>query len=269
MHQGFANYLAERGRADRTITEYVRVINRTDRWIRERHGVPIEAARPIHIAEYCRTLPESWSTRKQVRTALSHWQTWIGHPSDLAGAVRVPRKPKMRCRAPEDDQTAVLEQAAFDAGRRGLSVLLGLYLGMRCAEIAAASWSGYDGSHFAWRRVKGGDEARLPVHPRLAVALDSTERWGPYLFPSARRPHVAPGTIWSWVKRIGDECGVEVSTHQLRHASINRVVEAEGIRVGQEWAGHRSPEITAGYSRVAENQMTQAMGALRWGGDAA
>lgn len=265
-HEPFAQHLEGQGRAPRTVTEYVRVIGRADRWIREHHGQPLQAATAAHVHAWSETLVYSWATRKQARTALKHWQAFAQHPHDLADAVRVPRKPKMRCRAPEDDQTALLEAAAHDAGRRGLAVLLGLYLGMRCVEIAGAMWTGYDGTYFSWQRAKTGDEAKLPVHPRLAEALDRTEQWGPFLFPSARRPHVAPGTVWQWVRDIGDSCGVQVSTHQLRHASITRIVDAEGIRVGQEWAGHRDPEVTAGYSRVPETRMQTAMQQLAWNG---
>jgi integrase len=264
-HHAFRMHLLGQGRAERTATEYVRVIRRADLWLRDHHGHPLEATTPPHVRGWADQLPPSWSTRKQARTALGHWQTWAHHPYDLAGAVRVPRKPKMRPRALEDADAVKLELAAHQAGRRGLAVLLGLYLGMRCAEIAAATWTGWDGTYYEWQRVKTGDLARLPVHPRLAAALDREERWGPFLFPSgisATRPHVAPQTVWEWVRNIGVSCGVDVSTHQLRHTSISRVVETMGLRVGQEWAGHRDPEVTAGYSRVKDRQLTEAMASL-------
>jgi integrase len=42
--------------------------------------------------------------------------------------------------------------------------------------------------------------------------------------PGRGRVHVAPVTIWEWVRDIGLSCGVDVTTHQLRHTSISRVV---------------------------------------------
>jgi integrase len=270
MHHAFRLHLLGQGRAERTALEYVRVIRRADAWLRANADRPIEAATPPQVRGWADQLPPSWSTRKQARTALGHWQTWAHHPHDLAAAVRVPRKPKMRPRALEDADAVRLELAAHQAGRRGLAVLLGLYLGMRCAEIAAATWTGYDGAMYEWQRVKTGDLARLPVHPRLAAALDREERWGPFLFPSgisATRPHVAPQTIWEWVRKIGEGCGVDVSTHQLRHTCITRIVDSVGLRVGQEWAGHRDPEVTAGYSRVSETRMREAMQQLAWPAD--
>ncbi|MBS3939330.1 MAG: tyrosine-type recombinase/integrase [Actinobacteria bacterium] len=273
LYAPFAGYLEGIGLADRTVGIYTGHLRRADTWLRERAGVPIEAATPAQVRTWADSLPNSWSTRRQARTMLHHWQTWTNHPLDLSAAVRVPRKPKMQSRALDDREAALLEQAAHRAGRRGLAVLLGLYLGMRCSEIAAASWTGYDGAHWSWQRAKTGDLARLPVHPRLQAAVDQTERWGPYLFPSnthdpARAPHVAPQTIWDWIVKIGEAAGVgHVSTHQLRHTSITRVVDSMGIRVGQEWAGHRDPQVTAGYSRVTQQRLHQAMQTLAWPGD--
>jgi integrase len=71
-------------------------------------------------------------------------------------------------------------------------------------------------------------------------------------------------TIWEWVRKVGQSAGVEVTTHQLRHTSISRVVDTMGIRVGQEWAGHLDPEVTAGYSLVPARRLTEAMGSLTW-----
>lgn len=262
----FSQHLEGRGFADRSVREYARVVRRADGWLREQLGLPIEAATPAEIRAWSDTLPYTWSTRKQARTALRHWQEWLHHREDLAGAVRAPRKPKMQSRSLSDRDAVILERAALESGRRGLAVLLGLYLGMRCVEIAGATWTGYDGAHWTWQRAKTGDVATLPVHPRLRVALDREERWGPYLFPTANtaRPHVATQTVWQWVRRIGDGCGVDVSTHQLRHTCITRIVDSVGLRVGQEWAGHRDPEVTAGYSNVPQQRLQEAMQSLAW-----
>ncbi len=269
IHRPFAQHLAGQGRAERTIIEYVRYIRRANLWLREHQDVELLAARAHHVRAWADTLPNSWSTRKQARTALAHWQQWAQHPDDLAASVPVPRKPRMRPRALPDDQAARLEQAAHGAGLAGLAVLMGLYLGMRRVEIAAAAWTGWDGETFTWQRAKTGVIAELPVHPRLASVLEVTHQCGPYLFPGNTSrtgvPHVAPVTIWEWVRKVGQVAGVEVTTHQLRHTSISRVVDTMGIRVGQEWAGHLDPEVTAGYSMVPQRRLTEAMGSLSWG----
>jgi integrase len=260
----FVAHLAGKGLADRSINEYDKMIRRAERWLADRRLRLLTAA-PHHIRTWSDTLPNSWSTRKQARTALGHWQTWAGHPEDLAGAVRVPRKPKPRPRALPDDDAARLEAAAHLAGHRGVATLLGLYLGMRRVEIAAASWTSLHGDEWVWQRAKTGDMAALPIHPRLRVALEVYERarLGPFLFPGDKgRPHVAASTVWKWVRDVGTSCGVDVATHQLRHTCISQIVDTVGIRVGQQWAGHRDPEVTAGYSRVPQQRMVEAMGSL-------
>lgn len=269
---GFRYYLAGRGMADRTITEYVRCMRRADLWMRENLGHPIEAADAGAVRLWSDTLPGTWSTRKLARSSLKQWQTWLNHPQDLAAAVRVPRKPKMRSRALEDHDAARLEVAAHQAGHRGFAVLLGLYLGMRCSEIGAAMWSGFDGRQWTWQRAKTGDIAQLPVPAPLAQAAELIPRYSPYVFPSTVRrkpgasPHVAEQTIWQWCRAIGASVGIDLSTHQLRHTNITRVVERMGIRVGQEWAGHRDPEVTAGYSRVPLARLTEAASLVDFGG---
>jgi len=263
----FVAYLAGLGLAERSILEYDRQLRRLARWLWSRQRVELLAITVQHVRDFADELPYTWSSRKQLRTALGHWQRWTQHPSDLTVAIRAPRKPKMQPRALEDDEAARLEEVAHDYGRKGLAVLLGLYLGMRRVEIAGASWTSWSQDHWIWQRAKTGDRAVLPVHPRLASALEGAPRFGPYLFPGdldRNRAHVAPVTIWEWVKEVGAAAGVEVTTHQLRHTSITRVVDSMGIRVGQEWAGHRDPEVTAGYSRVPQRRLTEAMGHLTW-----
>lgn len=264
-HDPFTAHLAGKGLAHRSIGEYVKMQRRAERWLAERHGLHLLTAQPHHVRSWSDTLPNTWSTRKQARTAIGHWQAWAEHPADLAAAVRVPRKPKMRPRALTDTDAALLEEAAHGAGRKGLAVLMGLYLGMRRVELAAASWTSWNGDEWVWQRAKTGDMAALPIHPRLAIALRGHEpqRTGPFLFPGDKgAPHVAASTIWSWVKEVGASCGLEVTTHQLRHTCISQIVDRVGIRVGQQWAGHRDPEVTAGYSRVTQQKMLEAMESL-------
>lgn len=271
IHAPFTRHLEGTGLAHRSVAEYTKYVRRADLWLREHQHVELSAAQPHHVRAWADTLPPSWSTRKQAKTSIGHWQRWAQHPEDLAGAIPVPRKPRMRPRALPDDQAAKLENEAQRAGLPGLAVLLGLYLGMRRCEIAAAAWTGWDGTSFTWQRAKTGVVAQLPVHPRLAAALERAPRYSPYLFPSGStrtgRPHVAPVTVWEWVRQVGASAGVEVTTHQLRHTSITRVVDTMGIRVGQEWAGHLDPEVTAGYSMVPQQRLEQAAAQLAWGDD--
>lgn len=268
-HLPFSRHLAGTGLAHRSVGEYVKYVRRADGWLAANEATDLPSAQPHHVRAWADTLPSTWSTRKQAKTALGHWQRWAQHPADLAAAVPVPRKPRMRPRALPDDQAARLEAAAHDAGLQGLAVLMGLYLGMRRCEIAAATWTGWDGESYTWQRAKTGLVAHLPAHPRLVDAFERAPRFGPYVFPGSStrtgRAHIAPVTIWEWVRKVGETAGVEVTTHQLRHTSISRVVDRMGIRVGQEWAGHLDPEVTAGYSMVPRRRLSDAAGCLAWG----
>lgn len=137
--------------------------------------------------------------------------------------------------------------------------------GQRAFEVM---WSGYTGDEWTFQRVKGGKVVTKPVHPALSAHADLVPRHGPYVFPGgmrSSRPHIHPGTVWQWCVDISSAAGVRITTHQLRHASITRVVDAHGLLVGQEWADHDDPKTTRIYSRVRKEQMREAMQSLSWG----
>src|SRR5437588_567653 len=108
------------------------------------HGDPlvfvsIGQADSRHVATAALTPdePRTWASRKLLRHALRHyWEITARRHPPLA-AIRVPVKPRMRCRALEPADACRLAAAARarhdDAG---LAVLFALYLGLRREEIA-------------------------------------------------------------------------------------------------------------------------------------
>lgn len=266
----FRMYLYGRGLADSTVREYVKWLDRLQRWADD-NRVLTGTLQRHHVRQWAdATIPYSFSSRKGARSAVGHWCAFAG-VEDMTTAIRCPRKPRPMPSALPDHQVDVLEQHAFDLGmqarREGVAVMFGLYLAMRRIEIAQASWTSDAGDRWVWTRAKTGDLAALPVHPRLRQVLSVYREHcsSTYLFVGDRgRPHVTPASVWKWTVDVGRDVDIELTTHQLRHSSISRVVEKVGLRVGQEWAGHRDPETTSTYAKVWPQQMQDAMEALDW-----
>jgi integrase/recombinase XerD len=263
----FDEWLVSRGLAARSIGEYAKWVRRAERWCWvERLDLP--TLTPSQVRQFAQTTPDSWSSRKQVRAALSHYYTYVGRTDTPHEAVEVPRKPGMTTRAlTPEDATRLRDGALLAGGPAGLATLAGLYLAARRAEIAGLRWDGWQHGRMRWQRPKSHDWHEVPVHPVLAGELERGKAgaWSPYLFPGYGRPHVCPGTVWTWVKHVGQVAGVTVTPHQLRHTALTTALEhTRDLRAVMDLAGHRDPSVTAGYTRLSERRLHAAVDALAY-----
>ena len=252
---------AAAGFSRKTIINYVNALRGADRWL-DAHGHDVATVGPLAVREYAETLPRTRSSRALLRSALGALWRAQGRLDGPVGAIRVPTKPRMRCRALEDHQAAVLAAAARRRGdRKGAATLLGLYAGLRRAEISALEWKsvGADG----WLTVVGkGDVTRsMPLHPVVVAALHALPRRGRYVFPGRFGGPMNPTTIWLWVREVAEDAGLEaVPTHVLRHTALATALDGcRDLRAVQELAGHARPETTAGYTRTTRARLISAV----------
>lgn len=257
-----------RGLSRKTIAVYLVAVRSAAAQL-DRQGIDVDTATAIEIAAWAdRTLRPSRAARALARSSLRAYWTAQGRLDDPSRAIRVPRRPRMRCRALEPPQASLLAAAAsrraLRGTRKGLAVLLGLYAGLRRSEIAGVRWAdiGADG----WLRVVGkGAERQIPLHPRLAAALAAFDgdRSG-FVFGGSGGWRVNPTTVWTWVQELGREAGVpSLQTHVLRHTALATSLDATGdLRAVQELAGHARPETTAGYTRVLRGRLEAAAFAI-------
>jgi integrase len=137
-------------------------------------------------------------------------------------------------------------------------LLLGREAGLRRNEIATLRLENRKGD---WLTVlgKGGRTRRINLPPRLKealIALEHTSTTGFY-FPGARDGHLAPEIVARKVIGL-----IGTSTHSLRRSAVTAVYKGSGgdIRVAQEFAGHASPNTTAIYIQVNEEDLIRAGG---------
>ncbi len=258
--------LLARGLSKRTAHLYAMEIRRAEAWSEER-GHELRRLPLAEVVAYADSRPFTFSTRKLVRDSLRHYWAITGRKDPPLRAIRVPKRPEMVCKALESDDLRILGKAARNRGDDpGLAVCLGLYQGLRRAEIAALRWDNLD-LESGWLTVcgKGDKTGRLPIHAVVAELLRGKPRNGnPYLFPGQSSGHATPTCIWLWIRKVSDEAGVgKVASHRLRHSAIAEVNDRSGdLRGAQSFARHSDPRITAGYSRTKDKRLVELVALL-------
>lgn len=261
------------GLSPRTAYQYARVLSRVTAMLDAR-GVNLSTCTAADVAEIAEAFGESHSARQLLRSAMRAGWEIVGRDAIPLRALRVPPRPKMHCRALPGDAAGRLEAAAWDLRftEPGLAVLIGLYAGLRRAEIARLRWEdiepGLDGRP-AWMTVhgKGGLVADVPVHPVLARVFLEVRRPSGYMFPGRnRKTHVSPATIWHWVLEVSASVELRITTHVLRHTALAEANDRSGdLRAVQEFARHSRPETTAGYTRARAERVRQVVEMIDYG----
>ncbi len=261
--------LLEAGLAVRTVDLYCAEIHRLEWWCEEK-GYSLRNVPAVTLGEYVKLRPKTFATQNLIRTAVRRYWEVFKRKNPPLWVFRVPRKPKMVCRALDDDEAQKLVAAAkARGGKEGLAVLLALYEAFRREEIAVMRWDDLTGRE-GWIRVvgKGEQEASLPLHPVVAEALSQLEhRDSVWVFPGQRRgDHVNPSTVWLWVKKLAEDAGLSnVTPHRLRHSSLAKSNDVTGdLRAVQDFARHSRVDTTAGYTQTLSRRLEAAVNAVNY-----
>ena len=242
----FMTWTHDAGRSARTRAQYQWILARFGDWLGRD---PIDAD-PLEIrgwlAQFADRAPE---TRRAYRAALNAFYRWAVEQAELLARNPMVKVPGVRVPAstprPLTQHQAMRLVAAAD-GRMLAWMLLGLDAGLRRAEMAAVC-----SDDIAGRRLhvigKGGKHRAVPMTHRLA---DELAQWGP-----GRMWPVSPNHLGTLVQRHMLACGVDGSTHSLRHTFATTFYEASGhdLRRTQHVLGHASPTTTARYVGFADD----------------
>lgn len=277
----FVDRMIASGYATKTAVIYRRVLIAADRWAID-NGTRLDTIDAATLRKYAETLPRSHSSRASLRSALRiHWSLTARYDGPL-GAVRVPRKRRTTCRALDPGTSASLERIArARRDRKGLAVLIGLYAGLRRAEIAGLRYSDIGNDDWLTIEGKGNIIREFPLHPVVVEALRAHRAAGSigpvrsqdagFVFPGRWGGGANPATVWGWVREVSVAGGLDpIATHVLRHTALTNALDAtRDLRAVQEIAGHASPETTAGYTRSTRRRITEAVLAIDYSGGAA
>ena len=250
----------------KTVTVYVLVLRRLQRFCAH-VGSSIETVSAAELEAFATTLAPGRSSLQQLRAALLHYCAIIRRPDPPTEILRVPRKPRMVCRALGTAEARRLADVAIDRDdRMGLAVVIGLYTGLRRFEIAKLRWVdfGPDG----WLRVvgKGNREATVPVHPVVQHYVDRQRAHSasPFVFAGLNGGSVNATTVWTWVRRVAVDAGLDaLGTHVLRHTALAIGNDETGdLRAVQDFARHAQIETTSGYTRATAERLRKVADAI-------
>lgn len=222
-----------------------------------------------HLARWLASCRTGW-TRTTYWGAAHSYYTWLVGEGLRADdpMVHIPR-PKPPRGLPRPVSDAVVERMLADpTGGRCLEyTTLAVLAGLRCFEIAKVHGADVDrAGGVLYVLGKGGSEAFLPLHPRIAM-LARGKPADDYWFPSGGPfGHVRATSVSATLKRGLAAAGAPHAVpHQLRHSYGTAVLRASrDLRVAQELLRHRSAASTQVYTEVSAADKVQAIRHLPW-----
>lgn len=143
---------------------------------------------------------------------------------------------------------------------------LGLYAGLRCAEICWLSWADVDLAnsrlHVSAKQgwvPKGAGSRTLPMPADLRSALARTEHQNEWVLPT--RP--SPNTVSEMMSRIIKSAGLKGTLHTLRHTYASWLVQrGVSLFVVQRLLGHTDIKTTMIYAHLAPQTFEDAVALL-------
>lgn len=162
-----------------------------------------------------------------------------------------------------DHEAQELIRAAGRVGRNRLrdsTLCLLLYRhGLRVSEATSLQWSQVDFTNHSLhvRRLKNGNAAGHPLQSDTSKALRMLREQNPqadFVFISERGTQLDRINACRIVKRAGERSGIPfpIHPHMLRHATGYYLAnKGHGLRVIQDYLGHRNVQHTVLYTRLA------------------
>lgn len=205
-----------------------------------------------------------------LRTALL-WAKRQGLLSEVP-AFPVVKVPKRRPRpvAPELYER-LIARAGQDQPMR-VYLMCGWWGGLRLSEAFALAWEETDRApwvDFARRRIwfpadhsKNAEDQWVPLHPKLAAALDALPRTGPRVFSFRHaytgRP-ITANALSGRVVKLAKKAGVRLSMHALRKGAISDVAMRQLPQVAQRFARHADMNTTFAYYAAIDKAVETAV----------
>jgi site-specific recombinase XerD len=250
----FGRYQRGRGFSDATIKRRTLTLRSLQRFLEPK---TLGQATTMDLEEFLAAKPAA-RTRHAYRSDIRTFYAWAvrrdlltANPASGLESVKVPKSlPR-----PLADEAARSLLLHGDRVTRQM-VALGLFAGLRCAEIASLCaedvWIHGDECTVVVRDGKGAKDRSIPMSSELRDILGKVPNSGP-LFPGKNgRRTVVPGTVSARIRRHLARAGIDGVPHQLRHTFGTAVARRSGgdVVLTASWMGHGSTDTTMGYIRL-------------------
>lgn len=267
----FSKYQAARGFSDRTIKRRALTLRQVEKLLAP---AALADASGDDLFAFIASKPSA-RTRHAYRSDLRVFYSWAlkrGYvttdPTILLDSIKVPKSlPR-----PFNGDLSVLLQ--IGPPRTRLMIALGLYAGLRCAEIARLDASDIfthtKPPYIAVRDGKGRKDRIVEMHPRIALELDGLPTSGPLFINQRTGRTVTPATVGRNIKNQLTRAGLTGVPHQLRHTFGTELARtaAGDLQLVARAMGHESMDTTRGYAQFSDERSARAISAM-FGGDAA
>ncbi|CCH77747.1 putative Tyrosine recombinase xerD [Nostocoides japonicum T1-X7] len=212
--------------------------------------------------------PVTKSSRATYRAQVRAFYAWM-HASgrredDPAAGLPQNRIPRAHPRPLSRQEVDRLLDACSSsrAAQTRAYVLLACYEGLRVHEIAKVRGEDFHGDVLRVQG-KGGLDATLPVHPKVAELAATMPQRG-WWFPSplgAKLPHVHRVSVGQAITRALDRAGIPGTPHACRHFYGTQVLAKSGgnLRVTQRAMRHADIRTTTIYTLVADEDVQHAV----------
>jgi site-specific recombinase XerD len=174
----------------------------------------------------------------------------------------------------EKDEMLRLLRATKQAGpREHAMVLVGYVHGMRADEVCGLRLEDVNmaGETIIVRRLKGSKTTtqslqRYQGEP-LLDEVKALSAWfkvrgdnpSPYVFTSQKGPKLHRQNWWRIVKGLGEQAGIDVHPHSLKHSLATHLVQADvNLAKVQQAVGHSDIRSTMIYVKVSDKQASDA-----------
>ena len=146
------------------------------------------------------------------------------------------------------------------------SLLLFLaFTGCRVSEACKLKWDdiNFDESIARIWKSKGGRSRWVPLNKEVKELLKEWRKSNEsvYVWPSKRGSgHIVPSAVYKKVRKIGEELGLKIHPHTLRHTFATLLLnKGTQVHVVKELLGHSSLGVTGRYLHIASHQLKEAV----------
>lgn len=208
------------------------------------------------------------STRHTYWMSVHMWFSYLqatGQRDDDPTA-RVP-KPKQPKGVPRPVSERVVRKVLSNPpGHRSYAyIVLASFAGLRVHEVAKIRGEDIDwGTGWMFVCGKGGQEAMIPMHPRVRELARGMPDVG-YWFPGSHDGHVAADTVSRVIRNAFVAVGSTATAHMCRHLAGTALLrECHDVRLVQRFLRHQSLNSTQIYTRVSDDALADAVNSLGW-----
>ncbi len=236
----------------RTINRRAMTLSQLSRWVAPQ---PITAASTADLERFLGTFGNPNTAHAYLSDIRTFFQFCeerkivVESPAKALGSIKAPKGKPQPFRSRE--LKALL--AAAQSVNEYRAVLLACLHGLRCEEMAKLHTNDVDLDAMEMRVTGKGRKTRIvPVHPKLAEALDGETGW---VLSNRVGQAMSPRAVSTMGGKLCRRAGIDTNRklHRGRHWFATSLLAEEGrdVRVVQELLGHESLATTQVYTHVS------------------